>query len=100
MKAILSATVLALAIPTGTALADEECNVPTENVRSWESLIQVTEEFGWAISRMELDDGCYELHVTDQGGNVLKMTVDPGTLEVIDGKVKRWSDGTKPGKSN
>jgi hypothetical protein len=49
---------------------------------------------------MELDDGCYELNVIDQGGNSLKMTVDPGTLEVIDGKVKRWSDGIKPEKRN
>ncbi|MBT0779423.1 PepSY domain-containing protein [Paracoccus sp. pheM1] len=100
MKTILTATAFALAIPAGAALADEKCNVPTENMQSWEALIQVTDEFGWSISKMELDDGCYELNVIDQGGNTLKMTVDPGTLEVIDGKVKRWSDGTKPAKRN
>ncbi|ABL71365.1 MULTISPECIES: PepSY domain-containing protein [Paracoccaceae] len=100
MKTILTATAFALAIPAGAALADEKCNVPTENMQSWEALVQVTDEFGWTISKMELDDGCYELNVIDQGGNSLKMTVDPGTLEVIDGKVKRWSDGTKPEKRN
>ena len=100
MKTILTATALLLAIPFGTALADEKCNVPTENMQSWEALVRVTDEFGWTISKMELDDGCYELNVIDQGGNILKMIVDPGTLEMIDGKVKRWSDGTKPGKSD
>jgi hypothetical protein len=48
---------------------------------------------------MELDDGCYELNVIDQGGNHLEMIVDPQTLDVIDGKVERWSDGTKPEKT-
>lgn len=99
MKTILTATALALAIPAGAALADVKCDVPTENMQSWESLIRLTDEFGWSISKMELDDGCYELRVIDQGGNQLKMTVDPATLEVIDGKVKRWSDGSKPEKT-
>ena len=98
MKTILTVTALALAIPAGAAFADEKCNVPTENMQSWQALIQVADEFGWTISKMELDDGCYELNVTDEGGNSLKMTVDPGTLEVIDGKVKHRSDGAKPEK--
>ena len=100
MKTILTATTLALALPAGAALADEVCEVPKESMQSWASLIQVTEDFGWTISEMELDDGCYELSVIDRGGNALKMIVDPGTLEVIEGKVKRWSDGTSPAKSS
>lgn len=100
MKTLLAATALALAIPAGAALADVKCDVPTTDMQSWESLIRLTEEFGWSISKMELDDGCYELSVIDQGGNYLKMTVDPATLDVIDGKVKRWSDGTKPRKDD
>jgi len=100
MKTLLTATAIALALPAGAALADVKCDVPTENMQSWESLIQLTEEFGWSISKMKLDDGCYELNVIDQGGNYLKMTVDPATLDVIDGRVKRWSDGTKPAKGD
>lgn len=99
MKTFLTATALVLAIPAGAALADTKCNVPTENMQSWEALVQLANEFEWTISEMELDDGCYELKVTDPSGSFLKMTVDPGTLEVIDGEVKRWSDGTRPGKS-
>lgn len=100
MKTILTATALALAIPAGAALADVKCDVPPENVQSVEALVQLTEEFGWSISKMKIDDGCYELRVIDQSGNHLKITIDPATLDVIDGKVKRWGDGTKPDKSN
>ena len=100
MKTLITATAIALAIPAGAALADVKCDVPTENMQSWVKLVELTEEFGWTISEMELDDGCYELNVTDQSGNYLKMTVDPETLDVIDGEVKRWSDGTKPAKSD
>ena len=100
MKTLLTAAAIALALPTGAALADEKCDVPTENMQSWHSLIELTDEFGWSVSKMELDDGCYELNVIDQSGNFLKMKVDPVTLDVIDGKVKRWSDGTRPGKRN
>ncbi|MCB1445276.1 MAG: PepSY domain-containing protein [Rhizobiaceae bacterium] len=99
MKTILTAAALALGIPAGAALADGKCNVPAGSAQSWTTLVQLTDAFGWTVSKMELDRGCYELHVIDQGGNHLKMIVDPGTFDVIDGKVKRWSDGTKPGKS-
>ena len=99
MKTLLTAAALALAIPAGAALADTHGDVPTANMQSWESLIQLTKDFGWSISKMELDDGCYELNVIDQGGNHLEMIVDPQTLDVIDGKVERWSDGTRPEKT-
>lgn len=43
---------------------------------------------------MEIDNGCYELRVTDENGNVLKVKVDPETMKVVAGKVKRYGDGT------
>lgn len=100
MRTFLTATAFVLAVPAGAALADTKCNVPTENMQSWESLVQVANDLDWTISEMKLDDGCYELKVTDSGGNFLKMTVDPGTLDVVKAEVKRWSDGTRPEKSN
>ena len=41
---------------------------------------------------MKIGDGCYELRVTDASGNVLKVKIDPATLEVVDGSVKRFGD--------
>ena len=98
MKTILTAATLslALAISTGAARADVKCDVLPADMQSWQSLVQLAQGFEWTITKMQLDGGCYELHVIDQGGNALKMTVDPATLEVIEGKVKRWADGSKP----
>ena len=48
---------------------------------------------------MKIDDGCYELRVTDASGNVLKVKIDPATLEVVDGSVKRFGDGSTIGTS-
>jgi hypothetical protein len=48
---------------------------------------------------MKIDDGCYELRVTDTSGNVLKVKIDPATLEVVDGSVKRFGDGSTIGTS-
>lgn len=42
---------------------------------------------------MEIDDGCYELRVTDEGGNVLRVKLDLETLDVVGGKVKRFGTG-------
>lgn len=99
MKTLLTAAALALAIPAGAALADSHCDVPAANMLPWESLIELARDYGWSISKMEFDDGCYELDVTDRGGNHLEMTVDPRTLHVIEGRIVRWSDGTRPGKT-
>ena len=49
--------------------------------------------------KMKIDDGCYELRVTDASGNVLKVKIDPATLEVVDGSVKRFGDGSTIGTS-
>lgn len=98
MKTILTAATLslALAISTGAARADEKCDVLPAAMQSWESLVQLAQGFEWRITKMQLDSGCYEMQVIDQGGNTLRVTVDPATLDIIDGKVERWADGSEP----
>lgn len=81
MKTLLTAAALAFAIPAGAALADTHCDVPTANMQSWESLIQLTKDFGWSISKMELDDGCYELNLRDGPSAVIwSRTAAPSTV--------------------
>lgn len=91
MKTTLATFALIAALPATAALADTECNVPPEQRQSFVALAELADDFGWSIHKMEIDDGCYELRVTDQGGNVLKVTLDPETLDVVEGKVKRFS---------
>lgn len=103
MKKKLAMLAFLAALPATAALAGEKCDVPPEQRQSFEALTQLTGDFGWMINKMKIDDGCYELRVTDGSGNVLKVKIDPATLEVIDGKVKRFGDGSNAsvnGKGN
>jgi len=92
MKKSLTMLALLAMLPAGAALANEACDVPLEKRQSVEALVKLASGFEWTIDRMKIDDGCYKLRVTDASGNILKVKVDPATLEVVDGKVKRFGD--------
>lgn len=91
----LMMTVAAMAmLPASAALAGEDdCKVPQADRASWAAVMQLAEDYGWTIDRMEVDDGCYKLRVKDIGGNVIKADVDPGTLQVLKARI-RFSEGS------
>ena len=94
MRTTFPMLALLAALPATAALAGETCNVPPQQRQSFEALGRLASDFGWTIDRMKIDDGCYELRVTDASGNVLKGKIDPATREVVDGSVKRFGDGS------
>ena len=87
MKRFLAALAV-VTLSAGTALADDDCRVPPQQMQSWEAVAQLAADYGWTISSIEIDDGCYELKVTDIGGNTLKAEIDPATLQVIEAKLR------------
>ncbi len=93
MKKTLAMLAFLVALPVTAAFAGEKCDVQPEQRQSFEALGKLAGDFGWTIDKMKIDDGCYELHVTDGSGNVLKVKIDPATLDVVDGKVERFGDG-------
>ena len=90
MKRSFAILALLAILPASAALAGETCSVPPAKRQSFQALARLASEFEWTIDRLKIDDGCYELRVTDTGGNILKVRVDPATLELVDGKVKRF----------
>lgn len=92
MKKTLAMLAVFAALPATAALADDECRVPTGQRQSQEALTQLADGFGWTIDKIRIDEGCYELRILDVSGNVLKVKIDPATLEVIDGKVISFGD--------
>ncbi|WP_347266160.1 PepSY domain-containing protein [Paracoccus sp. (in: a-proteobacteria)] len=98
MRNLFAALALAVALPATAALADNDCNVPADQRQSWEAVTQLANDLGWTINWMEIDDGCYELRVTDAGGNALKAKVDPATLEVVKARIKHFADQGAPAK--
>ena len=92
MRKTLAVLALLAVLPATAAFAGEACDVPPQKRQSFEALGKLAGDFGWTIDKMKIDDGCYELRVTDTSGNVLKVKIDPATLEVVDGSVKRFGD--------
>src|SRR5690606_38980101 len=77
MRTTFAMLALLTALPATAAFAGETCNVPPQQRQSFEALGRLAGDFGWTIDRMKIDDGCYELRVTDASGNVLKVKIDP-----------------------
>lgn len=96
MKTPFTMLALLATLPANAALAGETCAVPSEKRQSFQALAQLANDFEWTVDKLKIDDGCYELRVTDASGNVLKVKVDPTTLEVVDGKVKRFGHDGNP----
>lgn len=93
MKTLLTATALLLAVPTAAALAGPACQPAASAAQSHAALLRMADRFDWRIDRMKVDDRCYRLRVTDDAGNVLKVSVDPVSLDVVRGQVVQWGPG-------
>lgn len=101
MKKTLVMLAFLAALSATAALAGEKCDVMPEQRQSLEALSKLAGGFGWTIDKMKIDDGCYGLRVTDDSGNILKVKIDPATLDVVDGKVMRFGHGSNaPATSN
>lgn len=91
MKRMLATLAVLAVLPAGAALADEHCRVTPEQMQSWEGVAQLAADYGWTITSTELDDGCYEVEVTDTGGNTIEAKIDPATLDVIKAELEEFA---------
>ncbi|MFC0339484.1 PepSY domain-containing protein [Paracoccus niistensis] len=97
MKRMLATLAIMAALPAGAVLADDDCPASPDRAQSWDAVVQLARDYDWTITSMEMDDGCYELRVTDVGGNSIKAEVDPATLQVIEAKLGHSGrDGKAP----
>lgn len=94
MRSTIAMLALLAVLPATAAFAGEKCDVPPHQRQSLEALGRLAGDFEWIIDKMKVVDGCYELRVTDASSNVLKVKINPATLEVVDGSVKRFGDGS------
>lgn len=84
MKRSLTILTFLAALPSGAALADDGCVVPLADWQPRGAVVRLAEENGWVVRRIKIDDGCYEIKGTDREGRRIEVTVDPGTLQVIE----------------
>lgn len=65
------------------ALAEDDCDAPTNRWQSRDAVRQMAAAQGWQIERLKIDDGCYEIRFTDAQGRRFKAKIDPETLKVL-----------------
>lgn len=84
MKRKLMSTV-ALAIMSATSVhAGDDCDV---NINRWqprEAVRAMAVEQGWSITRIKIEDGCYEVHGFDREGRRFEAKIDPETLKIVE----------------
>ena len=86
---LISAILLGALMPV-IALADvDDCSVPMAQWQPRDAVEQMAKMHGWTVSRIKVDDGCYEIRGQDESGHAFEAKVDPGSLAVIRMKQKR-----------
>lgn len=81
-RSILVATSLLVAV-SGSALADQRCNVPLADWQTREALQQKVEAEGWKVTRIKTDDGCYKVSAVNAKGDRYEAKIDPGSLKIL-----------------
>jgi hypothetical protein len=71
------------------AWAEQDCFVPMANWQSRAAVVQMAQDNGWAVRRLKIDDGCYEIHATDAQGRRIEVTLQPQTLQVLSLEIER-----------
>ncbi len=79
---ILLSTILIVAL-SGSALADQRCNVPLAEWQPREALQQKVEAEGWKVTRIKTDDGCYKVSAVNDKGDRYEAKIDPGSLKIM-----------------
>jgi hypothetical protein len=80
---ILSIVAVLIAAGAADARGRDDCNVPMADWQPREKVAAVVAEIGWIVRRIKIDDGCYEVIGTDQGGRRVEAHVHPASLKVM-----------------
>ncbi|MCT8328287.1 PepSY domain-containing protein [Albidovulum sediminis] len=84
MRKALTILAFLAAIPAGAAFADDDCFVPMADWQPREAVARLAAEQGWAVRRIRIDDGCYEIDGRDAEGRAIEVKVHPGTLRIVE----------------
>ena len=84
MRKTLTILAFLAALPAGAAIADDDCFVPMADWQPREAVAEFAVAQGWAIRRIRIDDGCYEIDGRDAQGRAIEVKLHPGTLQIVE----------------
>ena len=100
MRKALTTLVLALVLPAGAALADDDCRVPMADWQPREAVTALAQDRGWTISGIKIDDGCYEIDGRDATGRAIEVKLHPGTLQIVEFEFEDDHGDEREGQEN
>ncbi|WP_432697298.1 PepSY domain-containing protein [Marinobacterium sp. YM272] len=83
MKKFLALSAIAFGAVSGTAFAEDLCNVPEEQWQSMDAFEQAITDKGWKIKKTKVDDGCYEVYGWNEEGEKVEAYFNPKTFELV-----------------
>lgn len=93
MKNRLFTALITACLMSGTALAKDDCSDPVTDWQPKGHLRQMMENNGWAVKRIKVDDGCYEIKGLDRNGHRVKAKFSPASLKIIELEIKFEGSG-------
>ncbi|MBN9459511.1 MAG: PepSY domain-containing protein [Bosea sp.] len=97
-RAALIAVAVLGVLASGVAMADDDdCTVPMAQWQPREAVAEMAKARGWTVSRIRVDDGCYQIRGQDENGRAFKAKIDPGSLAVI-GLKRKGEDHDRSGR--
>lgn len=82
-KYVAAAFLIFAVIGSRTARADDDCHVAMDQWQPREAVQAMASSRGWTVTRIRVDDGCYEIRGIDEAGRPFKAKVDPATLAIV-----------------
>lgn len=81
--ALIAVTLLGALVPSVAMADDDDCKVPMAQWQPREAVAEMAKARGWTVSRIRVDDGCYQIRGQDENGRAFKAKIDPASLAVI-----------------
>lgn len=83
MKQMAAAFLILAVTGSGAANSDDDCRVAMDQWQPREAVQAMATSRGWMVTRIKIDDGCYEIRGTDETGRAFKAKLDPATLAIV-----------------
>jgi hypothetical protein len=84
MKSLLPAFILLLAFAAVHAQHAERCDpIPKDEWKPQAELERMLTDQGWKVSRVKIENGCYEVYGCDAKGHRREISFHPKTFELV-----------------
>lgn len=100
MIRLSTSLVIVCLLAAAPARADDDCAVPMADWQPRAAVEQFAAAQGWHVTRIRLDDGCYELRGTDAAGRQIEAKLDPARLTIIEFEYEDHGDGSHDGNDD